>query len=136
LTGAAVACLSYVVYAFAKAYYANKSSTTNQYSACKPELPLVLIATLIAIFLSSLGFSLNVYVNVTFKSALISAIFALSVYFLKLSKEINTAVHNFFRLKKTPAVRQTFYISKLISFILVQNFYHLIGKKIFLVNQS
>jgi O-antigen/teichoic acid export membrane protein len=99
LTGAAVAtCVSYVVYAFAKAYYVQIKLKIHPWTT-QTSITLVLIAVLIGIFYPW-DFPWNVYANVAVKSALISIIFALCVYFLKLSTEINSAVHNFLDKRK------------------------------------
>jgi O-antigen/teichoic acid export membrane protein len=99
LTGAAVAtCVSYVVYAFAKAYYVHMKLKIHPWTS-QTSITLVLIAVLIGVFYPW-DFQWNVYVNIALKSLLISIIFVSCVYFLKLSTEINSAVHNFLDKRK------------------------------------
>ncbi len=94
LTGAAVAtCVSYVVYAFAKAYYVQIKLNIHPWTR-QTSIAIILIAVLIAVFYFW-DFQWNVYVNITAKSALITLVFAISVYALKLSTEINTALDQF-----------------------------------------
>ncbi|BAO56448.1 polysaccharide biosynthesis C-terminal domain-containing protein [Nonlabens marinus] len=99
LLGAAVAtCISYVVYAFAKAYYVQLKLKIHPWTS-QTGISLLVMGVLTVVFYPW-DFHWNVLVNIGLKSSLITAAFSLIVYRLKLSKEINEAVHSFLRKRK------------------------------------
>ncbi|SCY01566.1 Membrane protein involved in the export of O-antigen and teichoic acid [Nonlabens sp. Hel1_33_55] len=101
MIGAAIAtCVAYVVYAFAKAYYVNIKLQMHPWTA-KTTVALVVIIVVITIFYPW-DFQWNLFVNIAVKSILIFILYAVLVYFLKLSTEVNSAIDQFFAKIKRP----------------------------------
>ncbi|WP_194850442.1 lipopolysaccharide biosynthesis protein [Nonlabens antarcticus] len=97
---AAATCVSYVVYAFAKAYYVQIKLKIHPWTT-QTSITLLLVVVLIALFYPW-DFQWNVYVNIGVKSILITIAFAITVYVLRLSSEINAAVQKFLDQIKRP----------------------------------
>lgn len=99
LLGAAIATsISYVVYAFAKACYVQIKLKIHPWTS-QTSITLILIAVLIGVFYPW-DFQWNVYLNIAVKSLLISLVFGIIVYQLKLSTEINELILNYWNKRK------------------------------------
>lgn len=101
LIGAAIAtCVAYMIYAFAKAYYVYLKLKIHPWTR-ETNLSLLLVVVLIAAFYFW-DFPWHFITNIVIKSLLISIVFGVAVYGLKLSTEINIAIDKFLPNKKRP----------------------------------
>jgi len=101
LIGAAIAtCVAYMIYAFAKAYYVYLKLKIHPWTR-ETNLSLLLVVVLIAVFYFW-DFPWHFITNIVIKSLLISIVFGVAVYGLKLSTEINIAIDKFLPNKKRP----------------------------------
>jgi len=99
LMGAAIATtVAFMVYAFAKAFYVHFKLKIHPWTR-QTSITLLLIAVLVGIFYPW-EFPWNVFVNIGVKSFLITAVFGGTVYYLKLSTEVNDAIHSFLDKRK------------------------------------
>lgn len=94
IIGAAIAtCVAYLCYAFAKAYYVYHKLKMHPWTS-KTWSSLLLIATTILLFYFW-DFSWHSILNIALKSVLISFIYLIALYKMKLSTEINAIIKKY-----------------------------------------
>ncbi len=99
LIGAAIAtCVAYLIYAFAKAYYVYLKLSIHPWTKNTSTSMLVLVLCVTVFY--PWDFPFDSWINIGLKSAMICVVYITLVYFLKLSKEVNSTINDLLLHKK------------------------------------